>query len=321
MNLLSLWQKSQPPPPQFGQRAYPKPYTHPPPTWNKYPPSAPCGYYIPKLSTFQKRLQLPEKKTCRGAQQKAGPQLTSVSSISSLPIAAGKAGKVKHCLHAWGAITSDLSILAMIEFGVTLDFTGLPPVFSPIVISFPSVNLPGIAEELLILGCNGVFIPTTLESGSFISPIFISPIFTTKKSDGSPRLILNLKKLNCYIRYVHFKMESLGDVLNIIKPGVWMALVDLQDAYDTIPVHPDHQKYLTFSRQHKYYKFTCLPNGYAQAPMIFTKLLKHPFSFLRRRGITLLFILMMHIYRVIHMMHATTMFMRQFLCFTNWGLP
>ena len=100
----------------------------------------------------------------------------------------------------------------------------------------------------------------------------------------SPRLILNLKKLNCYIRYVHFKMESLGDVLNIIKPGVWMASVDLQDAYYTIPVHPDHQKYLTFSWQHKYYKFTCLPNGYAYAPMIFTKLLKHPFSFLRRRG-------------------------------------
>ena len=79
-------------------------------------------------------------------------------------------------------------------------------------------------------------------------------------------------------------MESLGDVLNIINPGVWMASVDLQDAYCTIPVHPDHQKYLTFSWQHKYYKFTCLPNGYAQPPMIFTKLLKHPFSFLRRRG-------------------------------------
>ena len=80
------------------------------------------------------------------------------------------------------------------------------------------------------------------------------------------------------------KMESLGDVLNIIKPGVWMTSVDLQDACYTIPVHPDHQKYLTFSWQHKYYKFTCLPNGYAQAPMIFTNLLKQPFSFLRRRG-------------------------------------
>ena len=206
-----------------------------------------------------------------------------VSTIPSPPpppsITSGKAGNVKHCLQAWGAITSDLFILAIIEFGVTLDFIGLPPENSPTVTVFPSVTLPGIAEELLNLGRNEVFIPTIWTSGSFISPIF-----TTKKSDGSPQLILNLKKLNCYIRYVHFKVESLGDVLNIIKPGVWMASVDLQDAYYTIPVHPDHQKYLTFSWQHKYYKFTCLPNGYAQAPMIFTKLLKHPFSFLRRRG-------------------------------------
>ena len=220
-----------------------------------------------------------------GGLQKAGTQLTLVSTIPSPPITSGKAGNVKHCLQAWGAITSDLSILAIIEFGVTLDFIGLPPENSPTVTVFLSVTLPGIAEELLNLGRNDVFIPTMWESGSFISPIF-----TTKKSDGSPWLILNLKKLNCYIRYVHFKMESLGDVLNIIKPGVWMASVDLQDAYYTIPVHPDHQKYLTFSWQHKYYKFTCLPNGYAQAPMIFTKFLKHPFSFLRRRGITIIYI-------------------------------
>ena len=211
--------------------------------------------------------------------QTAGTQLTLVSTIPSSTITSGKAGNVKHCLQAWGTITSDLSTLAIIEVGVTLDFIGLPPENSPTGTVFPSVTLPGMAEELLNLGRNEVFIPTIWESGSFISPIF-----TTKKSDGSPRLILNLKKLNCYIRYVHFKMESLGDVLNIIKPGVWMASVDLQEAYYTIPVHPDHQKYLTFSWQHKYYKFTCLPNGYAQAPMLFTKLLKHLFSFLRRRG-------------------------------------
>ena len=195
----------------------------------------------PKATDLQK-MTTASQEDLPGAQQKAGMQLTLVSTIPSPPITSGKAGNVKHCLHAWGAIRSDLSILAIIEFGVTLDFIGLPPENSPTVTVFLSVTLPGIAEELLNLGRNEVFIPTIWESGSFISPIF-----TTKKSDGSPRLILNLKKLNCYIRYVHFKMESLGDVLNIIKPDVWMASVDLQDAYYTIPIHPDHQKYLTFS--------------------------------------------------------------------------
>ena len=147
-------------PPQFGQRAYPKPYTRPPPTWNKYPPSVPVATTSQGYRPSKNAYSFPRRRHAGvGGQQKAGTQLTSVSSISSLPIAAEKAGNVKHCLHAWGAITSDLSILAMIEFGVTLDFIGLPPVFSPTVSSFPSVNLPGIAEELLNLGCNWVLFP------------------------------------------------------------------------------------------------------------------------------------------------------------------
>ena len=111
----------------------------------------------PKAIDLQKTPTASREEDLPGAQQKAGTQLTSVSSISSFPIAAGEAGDVKHCLHAWGAITTDLSILAMIEFGVTSDFIGLPPVFSPTVSSFPSVNLPGIAEDLLNLGHHGFF--------------------------------------------------------------------------------------------------------------------------------------------------------------------
>ena len=113
---------------------------------------------------------------------------------------------------------------------------------------------------------------------------YVSPIFTTEKKDGSHRLILNLKHFNDCIRYVHFKMENLQDVFDLIKPGVWMASIDLRDAYYTIPVARDHQQYLTFSWKGVYYCYTCLPNGYSQAPYIFTKLLRVPFGYLRKRG-------------------------------------
>ena len=42
---------------------------------------------------------------------------------------------------------------------------------------------------------------------------YISPIFTTPKKDGSSRMILNLKSLNKFIEYHHFKMESFLTVL------------------------------------------------------------------------------------------------------------
>ena len=75
---------------------------------------------------------------------------------------------------------------------------------------------------------------------------FMSSIFTREKRDGSYRMILNLKQLNKHIEYEHFIMESVQSVLNIIRPNCWMASVDLKDAFYTVPIQPDHQKFLKF---------------------------------------------------------------------------
>ena len=126
-----------------------------------------------------------------------------------------------------------------------------------------------------------------VDAKQVISPLsdpFISSIFTTEKPDGSHRTILNLKKLNESIRYVHFKMESLKNVIQLIRPGVWMGSIDLRDAYYSVRVDKDFQRYFTCYWKGCYYEFLRMPNGYAQAPLIFTKLLKQPFGFLREHG-------------------------------------
>jgi hypothetical protein len=63
-----------------------------------------------------------------------------------------------------------------------------------------------------------------------------------------------------------------------------MATIDLKDAYYSIPMAPDHQKYLKFTWKGKLYQYTCLPNGLACAPRLFTKLLKPVYSHLRQKG-------------------------------------
>ena len=115
---------------------------------------------------------------------------------------------------------------------------------------------------------------------------FVSSVFTRPKQDGTHRMILNLKNLNKFVTYKHCKLESLQDVLEMVTPGVWMASVDLKDAYYTIPIHTDFRKFLTLIWGDSYYEYTCLPNGYAQALRAFTKVLKKPFGFLRQRGYT-----------------------------------
>ena len=104
------------------------------------------------------------------------------------------------------------------------------------------------------------------------------------KPDGSHRTILNHKNLNESISYVHFKMESLKHVRQLIKPGVWMGAIGLRDAYYSVRVNPPFQQYFTCYWKGCYYEFLRMPNGYAQAPLLFTKLLKQPFGFLRKHG-------------------------------------
>ena len=87
-------------------------------------------------------------------------------------------------------------------------------------------------------------------------------------------MILNLKHLNEYVAYHHFKMDTIQTALKLLRPGCFMASVDLKDTYYSVPVAEEDTKYLKFQWEDIYFQFTCLPNGLACAPRLFTKLLK-----------------------------------------------
>ena len=136
-----------------------------------------------------------------------------------------------------------------------------------------------LSTEIDALLLQGIIVHRDYELGDCVSPVF-----TTSKSDGSHRFILNLKRFNLSVQHIHFKMEGLPDVLNMMRPGIWMASVDQRDAYYSIPVHQEDQKFFSFAWEGKYYQFICLPHGYQDGPRVFTKVLKAPFAYLRRQG-------------------------------------
>ena len=111
------------------------------------------------------------------------------------------------------------------------------------------------------------------------------PIFVRPKSDGGFRLILNLKALNQSVEYKKFKMQTLATTLCLIRPNMYMAKLDIKDAYYSIPIHKDDQKLLKFLHKGTLYKFLALPNGYTEGPRKFTKVLKPPMSVLRKKGV------------------------------------
>ena len=97
-------------------------------------------------------------------------------------------------------------------------------------------------------------------------------------------MILNLKELNSFVEYEHFKMESLCSVTDMMTPNCYMASIDIKDAYYTVPIALEHQKYLKFAWRDTLYQYTCLPNGLSSAPRIFTKIMKLVFQTLRKQG-------------------------------------
>ena len=79
-------------------------------------------------------------------------------------------------------------------------------------------------------------------------------------------------------------METIHTATELMKKNCYTASIDLRDAYYSVPVCKDHRKYLKFSWRNVLYKFTCLPNGLASAPRIFTILLKPVYATVRSQG-------------------------------------
>ena len=179
----------------------------------------------------------------------------------------------------WQKLTSDSKILDMVQH-CHLEFTETPVQKCYI----PSKKFSSNEAELVKLEIQSLLKKGVIEKATPCDTQFVSSIFLRKKKNGSYRMILNLKGLNEYIEYVHFKMESLTCAIELMRKNCYMASIDLTDAYYTVPVASEHRKFLRFIWGNTLYQYTCLPNGLASAPRYFTKLLKPVYATLRSQG-------------------------------------
>ena len=97
-------------------------------------------------------------------------------------------------------------------------------------------------------------------------------------------MILNLKNLNKYANKLHFKMDTLNTIIQLVEKDCFMASIDLKDAYYSVPIARSDRKYLRFFWRGQLYQFTCLPNGLSCGPRKFTKLLKPTLTELHLKG-------------------------------------
>ena len=191
------------------------------------------------------------------------------------------AGRLHHFLPFWKKIGADSWVIEVVQQGYRLDLIS-EPAFQGIR-STRAVNSASVlTEEVRDLMMKGAVVPVPLDQKEtgYYSTYFIVP-----KKDGGLRPILNLKWFNFHVTKVTFRMETLPAVIETLSPGLWLASIDLKDAYFHVAMNPVHQKFLRFFWEGRAYQYVTLPFGLTSAPRVFTKVLAPVVAHIRTLGV------------------------------------
>ncbi|XP_037611715.1 uncharacterized protein LOC119479819 [Sebastes umbrosus] len=201
----------------------------------------------------------------------------------------GAAAKVHSqlCLDSWEKEVSDPWVVATVARGYRIQFRRRPPPFSRVQMTLVKdpVQAKVLSEEIAILLQKKVIAkvrPSEQQAG------FYSTYFLVPKKDGGIRPILDLRRLNTYIKVLPFRMLHTRHILESIEQGEWFTTIDLKDAYFHVPICRAHWQFLRFAFQGQAYEFKVLPFGLSLSPRVFTRVVAAALSPLQRAGLKIL---------------------------------
>jgi hypothetical protein len=191
-------------------------------------------------------------------------------------------GRLKNFASFWRSATTDVWAIDIVENGHSLEFIDKPPLSLRIrwTILKDSTQSLALHEEIQAL-----LEKDAIEVANPETPGFYSHFFVVPKRDGGLRPVLNLKPLNEYITYKKFNMETPASIFSNLRQGMWLASIDLTDAYLHIPIRESHRPYLRFAFGGHTYQFKVLPFGLTSAPRVFTMMLAPIVSLIHREGV------------------------------------
>ena len=225
------------------------------------------------------------------------------------------AGRLKFYLENWEKLTQDVNILSIVQV-FKIPFSQTPFQFGPPQLA--RVNQEErlqINSEIKEMLRKGAIQQVKSEPGEFLSNLFL-----VNKKDGGHRPVINLKFLNSFIPYQHFKMEGMHLIKDLLQEHDFLIKIDLKDAYFGIPLDKSSRKYIRFQWEGNLYEFLCLCFGLGPAPLIFTKLLKIPIALLRRINVRIIIffddmLVMAQMFKEISQAKETSIFLLQNLGF------
>ena len=199
--------------------------------------------------------------------------IANFTNLIALEVLKFEGGIIAKHIEQWRKLTSDDEILNIIA-GDTISFVQEPPVKHKAKLC----NVALENKKLIDLEIKDMLGKKIITPSTFENTEYVSPIFAVHKPDGGLRIILNLRELNIYVEFLHFKMDNIKTVLSNVTEGCYMASLDLKHAYYSVKIAEPFQIYLEFEWDNLSYRFTCYPNGLGPCPRKFTKIMKVPLS-------------------------------------------
>ena len=214
-------------------------------------------------------------------QLSCAPLVTNVRNVvSNTPVGT----RLQSFWKTWLDLGAGPRVIQILKQGYTLPFRIRPHLTrSPTVVSCyvnPHRNSYLLEALHQLMDKNAVEVVHNQNSLGFFNRLFLVP-----KPNSKWRPILDLSKLNPFLKVEKFKMETPETIRTSLQQGEWVTSVDFKDAYFHIPIQDQSRKYLRFHVQGQTYQFRALPFRLSTAPMEFTILVKEVKLMAMRRGI------------------------------------
>lgn len=117
-----------------------------------------------------------------------------------------------------------------------------------------------------------------------------SPILPVRKASGEWRFVQDLRLVNAAVQPRSPIVPNPSIILSEIpNNATYFSVVDLANAFFSIPVHPESRFWFSFQFQNKRWTWTVMPQGYTESPTVFTEELSRNLeSFIPPKGSTLI---------------------------------
>ena len=183
---------------------------------------------------------------------------------------------------AWAAICSDRWVMSVIRVGIRLPFQGRTP-SRRILRQRPQEGrdldeMDRYVQESTRMGI--------AEEIPWSRAWLVSPVFVVWQSEPEKsRVVHDLRPLNVYLQYHHFKMDSFATLKTLLQPDDWMVKVDFKKGYNLFAIHPAHRRYMQFQHRGRLYQMRGASFGASPMPRFFTRLLRPVAAWLRSKGL------------------------------------